>query len=259
MTSRNTILNELNEIESTLGNLSPQNLFVVPYGYFEGLPARIMARIKALEAGNAKEELEYLSPMLSNLSKELPYSVPAEFFQNFADRVTQQLTANVNHKTSEEEIAELSPLLSKLKNKNPYSVPAGYFAGLATPGVKKATKIISITGRRWYRFAAAAVVIGIVVVSGWLLLTDQPNVMKDPQAWIKKNVNKKVSQDKIDELVTLVKTEGNTNINDEIKAANEQAEIKEMMKDIPEKEIEAFLNDAVAATSNDDDINALMN
>lgn len=259
MTDRKTILNELNEIESTLGNLSPQNLFAVPYGYFEGLPARIMARIKASEAGNAKDELAYLSPMLSNASKELPYSVPAGFFQNFADRLIAQLKGNDNHKTSEEEIAELSPLLSNLKNKNPYSVPAGYFAGLETRVEKKETRVVSIGGRRWYRLAAAAVFTGIVVVSALLLMNDQPNVMKDPQAWIKKNVNKKISQDKIDELVTLVKTDANTNVNDEIKTANEQAEIKEMMKDIPEKEIEAFLNDAVASTSNDDDINALMN
>jgi hypothetical protein len=30
------------------------------------------------------------------------------------------------------------------------------------------------------------------------------------------------------------------------------AEIKELMKDVPEKEIEAFLNDAVALESNSD-------
>jgi hypothetical protein len=36
--------------------------------------------IKALEANDAKEELSYLSPFLSNVSKEMPYSVPAGFF-----------------------------------------------------------------------------------------------------------------------------------------------------------------------------------
>jgi hypothetical protein len=258
MTNRNIILNELNEIESTLGNLSPQNLYAVPYGYFEGLPARIMARIQASETGNAKEELEYLSPLLGGISKEMPYSVPAGFFQNFADGVMERVNGNVNHKTSEEEIAGLSPLLSGLKNRNPYSVPAGYFDTLETIAKKKETKVISIAGRRWYRLAVAAIVIGIVAVTGLLLMNDQPNVMKDPQAWIKKNVNKKVSQDKIDELVKLVKTDATANISDEAKAAKEEAEIKEMMKDIPEKEIEDFLNDAVVSTSNDD-LNALMN
>lgn len=258
MTNRNSILNELNEIESTLGNLSPQNLYAVPDGYFEGLPAHIMARIKALEASNANEELAYLSPLLSGVSKEMPYSVPAGFFQNFADRVIQRMNENGNHQTSGEEIAELSPLLSSLKNKNPYAVPAGYFDTLETKAEKKGARIISFAGRRLYRLAAAAVVIGIVAITALLLMNNQPNVMKDPQAWIKKNVNKKVSQDKIDELVTLVNTDANATTGDEAKTATEQAEIKEMMKDIPEKEIEDFLNDAVASTSNDD-LNVLMN
>ena len=47
-------MSELNELDSTLGNLSPQNLYSVPYGYFEGLPTQIMNRIKALEATNEK-------------------------------------------------------------------------------------------------------------------------------------------------------------------------------------------------------------
>ncbi len=82
--------------------------------------------------------------------------------------------------------------------------------------------------------------------------------MKDPEAWIKKNVNKKVSQDKIDELATLTKTNENSSVTDEAKTTTEQAEIKEMLKDVPEKDIEDFLNDAVALSSNDD-ANSLMN
>ena len=39
--------------------------------------------------------------------------------------------------------------------------------------------------------------------------------------------------------------------------ASSQAQIKELMKDVPEKEITDFLNDAVALESNDTD--ALMN
>jgi len=258
MTNRNTILNELNELESTLGNLSPQNLYAVPNGYFEGLPTRIMTRIKALEATSAKEELEYLSPLLSNASKEMPYSVPTGFFQNFADSVIERLNENVNHQTSEEEIKNLSPLLSSLKNKNPYSVPAGYFETLDKTvvrqpadsfGEKKQAKVISIASRRWYRLAAAAIVIGIVAVTGLMLINKQPNIDKDPQGWIETKL--KGDEDKIDELVTLVNQDAGAKTIEENEEAK-QAEIKELMKDIPEKEIEDFLNDAVALSSNDD-------
>ena len=70
MTNRETILNELKDLGSAL-NYRPQNNYTVPNGYFEGLPAQILNRIKALEASDAKEELKYLSPLLSNVSKEM--------------------------------------------------------------------------------------------------------------------------------------------------------------------------------------------
>ena len=256
MTNRNTILNELNDLGSTLGNYSPQNIYTVPNGYFEGLPTQILNRIKAFEATNAKEELEYLSPLLSDISKDIPYSVPAGFFQNLNEEVLQKISKRSNHQTSEEEIEILSPLLSSLKNKNPYSVPAGYFETLETTGEKTETKVISITRRRWYRLAVAAAVIGIVAIGG--LLFSKPGQIdpnKNPQAWINKNVNKNVSQDKLDEFVKLAEDETVNMIpeNDVTK----QAEIKELMKDVSEKEIEDFLNDAIALESNDKD--ALMN
>lgn len=258
MTNRNTILNELNDIGSTLGNINPQNLFAVPYGYFEGFPTQIMNRIKALEAADAKEELEYLSPLLSKVSKAMPYSVPAGFFQDFGDSVMERLNENVNHQTSKEEIASLSPLLSSLENKNPYSVPAGYFETLETKADKKEARIISITHRKWYRMAIAAVFIGIVAITGLLLINrGKTGGDYDPHTWVQKNVINKVSDEKINEFVTLVTPEEAQKAGDENAAAT-QAEVKELMKDVSQKEIDEFLNDAIALESNDD-ADAMMN
>ena len=251
MTNRNTILNELKDLESFLGNYSPQNIYIVPNGYFERLPTQILNRINALEATNTKDELKYLSPLLSNISKEMPYAVPAGFFQSLSEDVLKKISEHEDYQTSEEEIESLSPLLSSLKNKNPYSIPAGYFERLETGAEKKETKVISITRRRGYRLAVAAVVIGIVAISGLAIFrSKQVDPNKNPQAWIEKNVDKKVSKDKIDEFVKLAE-DGSTNVayeKDDVK----HAEIKELMKDVPEKEIEAFLNDAVALESNSD-------
>jgi len=251
MTNRNTILNELAELGSVLSNYDPQNIYAVPAGYFEGLADQILNRIKALEANDAKEELSYLSPFLGNVSKEMPYKIPAGFFQDLSEGVLKKISAHEDHQTSEEEIETLSPLLSSLKNKNPYSTPAGYFEKLETRVEKKETKIISITRSRWYRVAVAAVIIGIVAISGLAIFrSKQVDPNKNPQAWIEKNVDKKVSKDKIDEFVKLAE-DGSTNVayeKDDVK----HAEIKELMKDVPEKEIVDFLNDAVALESNSD-------
>ena len=80
----------------------------------------------------------------------------------------QRISEHEDYQTSEEEIESLSPLLNSLKNKNPYSVPAGYFEMLETGADKKETKVISITRRKWYRLAVAAVVIGVVAIGGLL-------------------------------------------------------------------------------------------
>ena len=244
-------MNELANLGSVLTNHDPQNIYAVPAGYFEGLADQILNRIKALEASNAKDELSYLSPFLSNISKEMPYSVPAGFFQDLSEDVLKKISEHKDHQTSKEEIETLSPLLSSLKNKNPYSIPAGYFEKIETNLEKKEAKVISITKRRWYRLAVAAVIIGIVAISGLAIFrSKQVDPNKNPQAWIEKNVDKKVSKDKIDEFVKLAEDES-INVASE-KDDVKHAEIKELMKDIPEKEIVDFLNDAVALESNND-------
>ena len=244
-------MNELANLGIVLANHDPQNFYAVPAGYFEGLADQILNRIKALEASNAKDELSYLSPFLSNISKEMPYSVPAGFFQDLSEDVLKKISEHKDHQTSKEEIETLSPLLSSLKNKNPYSIPAGYFEKLETGVEKKETKVISITKRRWYRLAVAAVIIGIVAISGLAIFkSKQVDPNKNPQAWIEKNVDKKVSKNNLDEFVKLAEGESTsvTNEKDDVKLA----EIKELMKDVPEKEIEDFLNDAIALESNGD-------
>jgi len=264
MTNRNTILNELADLGSDLKDHNTQNIYAVPAGYFEGLADQILNRIKALEATNTKDELTYLSPLLSTVSKDMPYTVPAGFFQDLSDDVLKKISQHEDYQTSEEEIGSLSPLLSSLKNKNPYSIPAGYFETLESNvvrkgsfGEKKETKVISITRSRWYRLAVAAVVIGIVAIGGLLFIkSGQVNPVDNPHAWIEKNV-KKVNKDKIDEFVSLANDDSNEKADTESDAAK-KAEIKELMKDVPEKEIEAFLNDAVALESNLD-TDGLMN
>ena len=243
-------MNELADLGSGLKDHDPQNIYAVPAGYFEGLADQVLNRIKALESIDAKDELKFLSPLLSKVSKETPYSVPAGFFQSLSEDVLMRIDEKENHQTSKEEIESLSPLLSRLKNKNTYSVPAGYFNALESNVEKKETKVISITRSKVYRLAAAAIVIGIVVIGGLLFIKQGQVSVDNPHAWIEKNV-KKVDKAKIDELVSL--TNGDTNDkSDNDSDVVKKAEIKELMKDVPEKEIEEFLIDALALESTND-------
>jgi len=244
MTQRDNILEELRELQSSLVNAPVQNIYHVPVGYFEGLADQVLDRIKALEAVNAAEELNYLSPLLNNISREMPYSVPAGFFDGLAETVIKSVTND--HQTPDEELETLSPILSGLKKEMPFTVPQGYFEGLNKTvnieSVKPVTKVVSITAQKWFRYAAAAVVIGFVAITGFLLINRNEPVNSDPEAIVNKML-KKVSTEEIEEFAELADDGALAVIgtkNDEIKEAND---IKELIKDIPDEEIQQFLEE----------------
>jgi gas vesicle protein len=258
MTNRNDILNELKELGSKLADAPLQNTYSVPEGYFEGFASQVLARIKAMDAADAKEELNSLSPYLNNLSRELPYKTPAGYFDGLEERMMNAVRASADYQTADEELEGLSPLLKGLKKENPYKVPQGYFENFSMPAVETAgTKVVSMASRKLFRYAAAAVVIGIVAISGMLFLNPggkvDPN--KDSHAWVEKNV-KKVSSDKLDEFINL--TEKEKSFDGAVAAADKSEEIKELLKDLTDDEIQDLLKDTeVLDDSGTDDI--LMN
>jgi hypothetical protein len=246
MTNRNDILNELKELGSNLTVNPLENIYSVPKGYFEGFASQVLARIKAMEAADAKEELNHLSPYLSGLTKTNPYTIPAGYFEALEDRLESVVHVTAEFKNADDELEGLSPLLRGLKKENPFSVPQGYFENLSAPVVEE-VKVVSITSRRWFRMAAAAVVIGIVALTGVLLIGKggvDPN--KNSHKWVQKNL-KKVSTEKIDEFVKLVENE--KGIDGSVASINtNRSEIKELIKDIPESDLQDFLNDTEALT-----------
>ena len=252
MTQKDNILQELKELKSILANMTPQNTYTVPTGYFDGLADQVLARIKAIEATTAVEELDYLSPMLNKISKQMPYVAPTGYFDGLPAKIMQFVKESSDYQTAKEELEIVSPLLSSLKKEMPYTVPQGYFETLptgrqaltekiSTEENKPATKIISISHRRWFRYAAAAVVTGVIVMAGFLVLGKEkadPNT--NPHAWVKKSI-KKVSTDKLDEFIQLV--DEVKPVDNQVASSDKAKEIKELIKDIPETEIQSLLHD----------------
>jgi hypothetical protein len=255
MTSRIAILNELKELGSKLPVAPLENIYTVPGGYFEGFASQMLARIKALEAADANDELGHLSSYFKSVSKENPYKVPAGYFEGLEKKMMNAVRASEDFQTTDEELESLSSLLSGLKKVNPYSVPQGYFENFQPPVVEESkTKVVSITSRKWFRLAAAAVVIGIVAILGVTILNNKridPN--ENSHAWVEKNM-KKVSTDKIESFIKLAENEKNY----ETVASNAKSDdIKELIKDIPESEIQDFLKDTELLTNDEDE--TLMN
>jgi hypothetical protein len=120
MSTRNTIQDELNELNSGLNPPSDNSPYSVPEGYFEGLASSVLAKIKREMPISATEEIAQLSPMLAGISKKLPYSVPENYFQSNID--------GLGALTSE---TEDSLVLSFIEKEMPYEVPVGYFASVS--------------------------------------------------------------------------------------------------------------------------------
>ncbi len=140
-----------------------------------------------------------------------------------------------------EELEELSPLLSGLKKEMLYTVPQGYFENISTAVIQPKARVISMTRQKWFRYAAAAVVTGLIVVSGFLIFNKHASI--DPKeksfAWVEKNL-KKVSTDVIDKFVQQADVEVPAVASVDPKETNE---IKELMKDVPDKDIQKFLDE----------------
>lgn len=258
MTKRDNILQELIELNSQLATREPMNIYSVPAGYFDELLTAVMKRIKALEATNTADELANLSPLLSNVSKQNPYSVPAGYFENLAGQIAGIVNTD-EHLTADDETAAISPLLAGLKKETPYQVPAGYFenlaAGITAKENKPEAKVVSLTGRKWFRYAAAAVVTGVVVMAGFLFLSGRNKISaaNEPYAWVKKNL-KKADPKSIDAFVTLADEELPDKADVAVNPVNPN-EIKDLMKDVSDQEIQAFLNEtAVDDASNINEI-----
>ena len=236
MNNRNTIQDELNELNSGLDSGLNNTPYSVPEGYFDGLATAVLAKIKGEQTVSASEEIAQLSPLLAGISKTLPYEVPEGFFQSNLD--------DVRAFTSED---EESLVLSFIDKEMPYEVPAGYFANLPSQMLEKLNqrgKVVPMK-RRWMRLAVAAAFIGLVALSGILYFNNrggQSTTTGNGSVPVAVEL-KKVSTDELNDFIK------NTTIdvNDDkapVTAKNHTSkkEAGNLLDDVSDKELDAFLN-----------------
>ena len=243
---------ELATLSPLLSSISKKMPYSVPAGYFDELGKKLEQTISTGNEETAQEELENLSPLLSQLKKKPTYTVPEGYFDELGKKLEQTIS-NGNEETAQKELESLSPLLSGLKKKTTYTVSEGYFENLQ-PAIGKETvvekvKVVSITRQKWFRYAAAALVIGFVATIGFFALNKKEKI--DPEnksfAWVKKNL-KKVSTDEINKFVELANEETT-----DVAKNDGKDEINNLLKDVSDKEIQEFLNDTQLAESGTED------
>jgi hypothetical protein len=209
MNRRKEILDELNETAPSLAGIAPQQPpYKVPAGYFDVLPADILSRIKAEKAGSVQEELEIISPVLSGISKKMPFSTPAEYFDT--------LTPAIRVENGEQR--------------------------------KQARVVRMFQPQRTFRYAAAALIAGVIGVAAWLFLADDSTPDKyamKPDVEVQKELKSEVSQLSEKEINAFVQGSSATLISTYENSAVEEIgeeDVRLMLADIPDRELEKYLD-----------------
>lgn len=184
------ILDELKALNAnTLLNVSRENVYFLPDGFFTGFSGNITRQI-----------------WLNSVPKTTPYNLPEGYFENLPEVILDKIAFNANAAGAvyhvpdgyfnnlpdnilkkvkandvQQELEELAPLLSQLPRTNVYSVPAGYFEALAPKPVaekeEQPAKVISIGSktRRWLNYAAAACIAALMFGGGYYYLNENKN------------------------------------------------------------------------------------
>jgi hypothetical protein len=165
------ILNELKTISPLLTSLQKVNVFKVPDNYFEDLDQRISTSV-----------------FLHQDEKNASQKIPAGYFDSLSDRILSKIK-NENTENAIEEIKQISPALHYMKEETVFTVPENYFDNLSNEIVEKIhgknAKIISLNfAKKWWKYAAAAVITGIIAISSLQIFNQKSDKEKIAASYI---------------------------------------------------------------------------
>ncbi|MBL0152185.1 MAG: hypothetical protein IPP93_01350 [Chitinophagaceae bacterium] len=174
----------------------------------------------------------------------MPYTVPAGYFETLEESLL--FAVKDDQQSAGEELSEISPLLGGLNKSNPYSLPEGYFENLSsdinrhTTEPVKMAKVVSITHRRWFRMAAAAVFAGLMVTAGFVYNSIQEK--KNSVAYIEKKISKELQKSSDSELAEFAELmdDGQSMASNTV---DPNTVTPDLLKDIPASELKDFLDE----------------
>jgi len=231
--------------EDPVLQINKNSVYQAPEGYFENLADNIINRIKAADASNAKEELELLSPLLGRIGKTNPFSSPEDYFTDISDNIVAgvKAIAFVN-----EELENLSPVMIELKNKPVYDVPEGYFETVPAIILQKAkaqqpAKVIGIRfSKRIIRYAAAAVVTSIIILSGYLFQNKNAIPVTDIAKATAKIPDQEIENFLNNSTVSLADTYTDTLSATTAEDNSDSDDTKDLLADISDEELQKYVD-----------------
>jgi hypothetical protein len=186
------------------------------------------------------EELRQLQSPLAGQEPVNPYVVPVGYFDQLINEFFLRLKGR-DAASPAEEIETLSPLLAGLRKQMPYSVPDGYFERSPEP-VKTETKIVSMNPRRWFRYVAAVLVVGMLVLSGLVILRNN-DLQKMGFARFEKKLSREIDRMTDVELKEFLDQTDPILAREQTAQVSSSNEVSALLEDIPVSELTEFIEE----------------
>ncbi len=175
MKESNEILNELASVSPTLATIDKVNVFRIPEGYFDTLSQKISTSV-----------------FLNQYSRTQAGDVPNNYFDDLSNKIILRIKNTDTAVSTEDETKNISPLLYSLKDRQVFNVPEGYFHTLGEQALNKikpeSAKIISLhSGKKWLKYAAAAMIAILVGIGAFQLFNSKDSNDKSSTAQLSKN------------------------------------------------------------------------
>ncbi len=157
-------LEELADLSPFLGRIDKKMPFQVPEGYFGDITNRLSLIIESAQTIRSNEQEfapenageESFSPLLAGLKNIPAYQAPAGYFDGLADRLLQR----AKQQDKKEQMFPQVPIPAQPAP----AIQQPVFAAQSAPA-----KMIPFSRRRtWLKYAAAAIVSGLMLTGGWM-------------------------------------------------------------------------------------------
>ncbi|HEX5025002.1 MAG TPA: hypothetical protein VFV68_07005 [Agriterribacter sp.] len=125
-----------------------------------------------------EKELKEISQILPGMNKVHPFQVSTGYFEHLPEAILKCIKERKEEPaiSRDEEISQLSPLIASLKDKTTFTLPTGYFNDFTTQILEKIAEPKTeasvyqmhskpTTKRKWMKYAIAAALAGVVVLS----------------------------------------------------------------------------------------------
>lgn len=226
MEEKDTI-SELEDVSPLLLTAGKRMLFTIPSGYFETLTDITVVNCLHVAKGGL-------------MLKSGPFTVSQAYFDKLPYNILQKVA-------DAGELHKIAPVLSSVNRQNLYTIPAQYFVNTLEfkSIIEKSAvrgKIISFAKtRKWFNYASAAIVAGILVMGAFLFTDNHERFNKDGVIDVHNELHK-LSDEELSKYLDNVKSTMNL---DQVTGVSDGdiPDVEENLKAVSDEELKQYLRE----------------